>query len=90
MRRWGGRRATALVQATLATYGTRCHLCGRDGADSADHVVPRSLGGPDELANLRPAHRSCNFRRGNLPLAEWRRRFPIASRVELSRSSRWE
>ncbi|MGE5273261.1 MAG: HNH endonuclease [Verrucomicrobiota bacterium] len=45
-----------------------CHLCRKgftaDDPPVADHVVPRGLGGSDELANLRPAHRSCNGRRG--------------------------
>lgn len=42
-----------------------CWLCGRVGADTADHVVPLSLGGdPLDPANLRAAHRSCNSRRG--------------------------
>lgn len=43
-----------------------CHLCGQPGtADdpiTADHTVPRSQGGAD--SPLRPAHRSCNSRRG--------------------------
>ena len=64
MSKWGGRRAARLREATLDAYGTVCHLCGRDGADSADHLIPRSLGGPDTLDNLRPAHLSCNQRRG--------------------------
>lgn len=34
-----------------------------------DHVVPRSLGGSDEIENLRPAHHQCNRNRGNAPLA---------------------
>lgn len=29
-----------------------------------DHIVPYSLGGPDDPENLRLAHRSCNSRRG--------------------------
>lgn len=33
-----------------------CHLCGHPGADAADHVVPLSRGGADDLSNLRPAH----------------------------------
>ncbi|WP_280516431.1 HNH endonuclease [Actinomyces succiniciruminis] len=41
-----------------------CWICGRPGADTADHVVPAALGGGDELENLRPAHRSCNASRG--------------------------
>ena len=32
---------------------------------SVDHIIPRSLGGGDELENLRIAHLSCNSRRGN-------------------------
>lgn len=67
--RWSGRRAARLRAATLAAYGTVCHICHQPGADSADHIVPRSLGGPDTLDNLRPAHLSCNQRRGTAPLA---------------------
>lgn len=33
-----------------------------------DHLIPRSLGGPDEAWNLAPICRSCNSRRCNLPL----------------------
>jgi len=29
-----------------------CWLCGRPGAHSADHVLPASKGGTDDLANL--------------------------------------
>lgn len=68
---WAGRRATELTALTLATYGRVCHLCGRPGADSADHLIPRSCGGDDSLDNLRPAHKSCNSTRGDLALATW-------------------
>jgi 5-methylcytosine-specific restriction endonuclease McrA len=69
------KNALAVVQAA-----TRCHLCGEGPRPGdpfvADHVVPRSLGGSDEIDNLRPAHRSCNGRRGNTTKAErnWRDR----------------
>lgn len=63
-KKWGGRRAARLRSATLDAYGTTCHLCGGPGADSADHLIPRSAGGTDTLDNLRPAHLSCNQRRG--------------------------
>lgn len=33
-----------------------------------DHIVPRSLGGTNQLHNLRLAHRYCNMKRGNDPL----------------------
>ncbi|MBM7052226.1 HNH endonuclease signature motif containing protein [Rothia sp. ZJ1223] len=32
---------------------------------TADHVIPRSKGGTDDLSNLRPAHHRCNSARGN-------------------------
>jgi hypothetical protein len=56
------REAKRLVEA--ATY---CYLCG-DGPRPgdplvADHVIPRALGGSDDITNLAPAHRSCNGRK---------------------------
>lgn len=44
--------------------------CGRPSSH-ADHIVPRSRGGADTLANLRGACQSCHNRRsasGNAPL----------------------
>lgn len=64
-RKWGGREAVRLTKLTLSEYGTTCHICGNDGANSADHLVPRSLGGSDAIENLRPAHTRCNSARGN-------------------------
>lgn len=68
------RRLVAQLKATNRI----CWLCGHwINADlparhpmsfTADHVVPRSLGGPDTLGNLRPAHRACNSRKGNRPI----------------------
>jgi len=46
----------------LATDDT-CWLCGKPGADTADHVIPVSQGGAD--GPLRPAHKRCNSARGN-------------------------
>lgn len=61
---WAGRYAQRIVAHVLATQGTVCWLCGRAGADSADHVIPRAKGGTDVDENLRPAHaRPCNSRR---------------------------
>ncbi len=49
-------------------YGNSCYLkldgC-TGGADHVDHVKPISKGGPNMLANLRPACRHCNVRKGN-------------------------
>lgn len=77
MAEWGGRLATETLALVLAEYGTHCHLCGHAGASTADHLIPRSLGGDNSLANLRPAHVSCNSARGALPLGEWFKRHPL-------------
>lgn len=50
---------------------TVCALCGRPGADSIDHILPKS-DRPDlmlSLSNMRPAHRSCNSSRGKSAIA---------------------
>lgn len=50
----------------LYAYGTKCWLCGQDGATTVDHVVPVQWGGSVwDIANMRPAHLSCNQARGN-------------------------
>lgn len=77
MSAWGGRASTELAALTLSTYGTVCHLCHRPGATTPDHLIPRSHGGTDSLDNLRPAHASCNYARGNMPLADWFARHPL-------------
>lgn len=67
------------IEQVLDTYGTDCHICGtpidlmhsRNPLDPGwleslhiDHYVPISKGGPDTLANVRPAHGKCNIRKG--------------------------
>lgn len=42
-----------------------CHLCDRPGAETADHLVPYSLGGTHHYDNLKAAHLKCNRIRGN-------------------------
>lgn len=77
MTTWGGHQAQRLTALCLAEYGTTCHLCGKPGANTADHLIARRYGGPNELWNLRPAHKSCNSSRGARPLGEHRARFPL-------------
>jgi 5-methylcytosine-specific restriction endonuclease McrA len=86
---WAGRYAQKWTQATLAAYGTTCHLCRRPGANTADHMQPRSKGGPDSLGNLRPAHHVCNSLRGDMPLGEWFTRHPTPRREPLPPSRDW-
>ena len=60
-----GRASVDLTRTVLAEYGAICWLCGQPGATTKDHVIPWSLGGTDDVENLRPAHKRCNQRRGN-------------------------
>lgn len=77
---WNGRKIGQLQAAVFAACGRVCHLCGRPGADTLDHLVPRSKGGTDELDNLAPAHKSCNSRRGAMALEQWFALHPIVDR----------
>lgn len=75
--RWGGRKVRPLVNLTLLTKGTICHLCGLPGADSADHDPPRrelieaGVPDPDSIVYLWPSHRRpCNVTRQDKPVTE--------------------
>jgi hypothetical protein len=70
------------VDELAARDGWVCWLCegaidptlpaNLAGGATVDHVVPRSRGGSNDLANLRLAHRRCNGRRGShLPELDW-------------------
>jgi hypothetical protein len=52
----------------LDVHGPYCWLCNtriRGEEPSLDHIVPRSKGGRNSIANLRLAHKRCNTARGN-------------------------
>lgn len=53
------RVATVSRRAVLARDQYRCQYCGLD-ADSIDHIVPKSKGGPHVWENLVAACRRCN------------------------------
>lgn len=63
-RRYRRNRALVLAKSKV------CHLCGLDGADTADHIIPYSEGGTDDISNLKPAHAACNTKRGTKPVHE--------------------
>lgn len=56
----------AFVDARVAYFGKKCWMCGGEYS-ALDHVKPLSQGGKDCPANLRPACKSCNSRKG----AKW-------------------
>jgi len=76
---WRGRYVQRIARAVLAEHGDSCVHCGRHGARSVEHVVPRSYGGLDTLTNCRPAHLLCNQERGVRPMPGFA--LPTSSRV---------
>ncbi|MBC7933538.1 MAG: HNH endonuclease [Rubrivivax sp.] len=57
----------------LEREGRVCYLCGEFLSVhemTLDHVVPLARGGAHTPENLRPAHRSCNSRKGKRLLSE--------------------
>lgn len=74
-RRRNGSRRTRL-RARVAAEGAPCHLCGKaidytlpaghPMSFELDEIIPVSKGGdPLDRANVAPAHRICNQRKGN-------------------------
>lgn len=61
--RWRRLRAFVLVRD-----GHRCHVCGGP-ATEVDHVVPRALGGTDDLSNLKAICRADNLAKGSRIIA---------------------
>lgn len=53
-----------LVSVVIARDRGVCHICGRAGATTADHVLALANGGTNDLENLKAAHKSCNERKG--------------------------
>lgn len=69
------RLASKRIERIVKRDGSLCHLCGEPvnldievgpWRPTSDHVIPRSMGGGNELSNLRLAHASCNNKRGNI------------------------
>src|SRR5690606_18760839 len=76
------RRAPLNRRGVFARDGHRCQYCGA-AAESIDHVVPRSKGGPHTWENVVAACRPCNVRKGDRLLAHTSmhlRRLPVAPR----------
>lgn len=48
------------LESKVSYWGDRCWICQTDSWTQIDHVKPLAKGGPDMLANLRPACSACN------------------------------
>ena len=63
------RRASLSRRAVFYRDDHRCQYCGR-AAESIDHVIPRSKGGPHCWENVVAACRRCNLQKGDRLLAD--------------------
>jgi 5-methylcytosine-specific restriction endonuclease McrA len=57
----------------LRLYSSPCLYCASTVNIEADHVIPISRGGTHGIGNLVPACRSCNARKSNRTIMEWRK-----------------
>lgn len=58
-----GRPWRKIRAAVLERDGHRCVQCGVQGANHADHVVPKSQGGGDEMSNLQTMCARCHAKK---------------------------
>lgn len=71
--------------AVFGKYGGRCAYCGisltlgqkGDTAFQVDHLHPRYLGGTDEMDNLVPACRICNYYKKTLSVEQLREQLAL-------------
>lgn len=64
-----------LRQQVYDKCGGHCAYCGREIAYrdmQIDHIRPKHLDGKDDIENLNPACRMCNFRKGTLMVEPFR------------------
>lgn len=76
-------------KGVLRRDGFRCAFCGRSGADTIDHVLPRSRGGHSGWLNLVAACRPCNSRKADRTPVEAGMRLLTVPRVPASYQVGW-
>lgn len=63
-------------ELVYAKCNGHCAYCGREIAYKdmqVDHIHPQYKGGSDDIDNLLPSCRACNFRKGTLSVEQFRR-----------------
>jgi 5-methylcytosine-specific restriction endonuclease McrA len=75
-----GSRPYRRIRAHILAHSRVCIVCGHEGSQDTDHIIPISKGGaPLDPANLAPIHgvdgcpqckRTCNQEKSDRPLSE--------------------
>lgn len=68
----GGYATFKQVHELYEKYLGLCVYCGLNKATSIDHVIPISRGGNNNIENLLPACVSCNSKKRDKLLSEWK------------------
>ena len=69
-----GQFTSAEWRTLVEQYRSKCAYCGLVAPLEVDHRIPLSCGGTNSIANVLPACRGCNGRKGQLTEAEFRAR----------------
>ena len=66
-----------LRQQIYNKYNGHCAYCGCEieyKEMQIDHIIPKLFGGSNEIGNLNPSCRACNFYKGTFTIEEFRER----------------
>ena len=61
----GGKFGAKEMATLLEIYGNKCLCCCEIGNIEADHVIPLSKGGSNDISNRQPLCPKCNLRKSN-------------------------
>jgi hypothetical protein len=76
-------------ESILSSWNHRCAYCGREGAETLDHVRARSRGGEALEANLVAACCQCNRDKGSDNWLEWFSRQDFYCGLRAERIEAW-
>ena len=66
---------TAIVDSLVVRDGPLCQICQRsftsESPPTIDHIIARSVGGPNTLSNLQLLHHICNLNKGSGISNKW-------------------
>ena len=70
-------------------WNSTCGYCGKEGANTLDHIVAESKQGTKEKNNLVPCCGSCNLSKGNASMEDWYTSQEFFDPSKLERLKEW-